>query len=134
MPKPDLGPIAVGDPVIVVKRRYGGNRDDALFINAVVTKVGRVWVEMAEKDQVRSMAQTWRLRKDTQDDGTGVGWPTRFVTPEQNAWDDRVHAAWKALIEAGINPTGSSLWRTDEDRFLALADFLRAYNAEHPRT
>lgn len=130
MPKPELGPIAVSDKLIVIVPTYSSRRDDAK-VNVVVTKASRVWIELTEVEQVRSMARTWRMRRDTQNDGNGRYGP-RFVTPEQHDWEGRVHAAWKELTSAGINPTGSSLWRTDEDRFLALADFLRAYNAEHP--
>ena len=130
MPKPTLGPVAVGDRLLVIGRTYTGHDKDP--IEATATKIGRAWITLTETSQVRSMARTWRMRLDTQDDGTDGNYLDTFRTPEQHAWQVRTDTARRDLFDAGIMPSGGSPWGTDETRLLVLADFIRAYDTEHP--
>lgn len=136
MPRPALGKVAVGDELLVIEASYNNSRIQKLPITAVVEKAGRVWVDLVERDQVKSHRRTWRLRLDTQDTGSKYSHTDRFVTAEQHAWEQRTKAARKVLFEAGIsfNTMQSWRWDRDEDRLLALAAFVADYDAEHPTT
>jgi hypothetical protein len=94
--KPELGPVKAGDKVIVISgSRRGSHRE------AVVTKAARVWLDLVETDD-STYPMTWRMRRDTQTDGGKYGSPTRFVTPEQLAWEEAERLADDFLKEAGI--------------------------------
>ncbi len=127
MTKPPLGKIAVGDHLLVFEARYNSGRTLYPPIAAVVEKVGRVWVDLREANNVRSQARTWRLRLDTQHDGSKTNYHDRFVTAEQYAWEGRVSDARDVLREAKVTPDAGSPWKSD-DRLLALADFIRAHD------
>lgn len=130
MPKPALGPVAVGDRLLVIIPKY--NTPYPMPIEADVTKVGRVWVEMEETKQTRSSKRAWRLRLDTQDTGTTSGrYGDRFVTTDQYAWEERIRLVHAALFDAGISLNNSSPWR-DDDRRLALANFIREHDGLNP--
>lgn len=132
MPKPELGPIAVGDQLLVIPTSYGNRRAVSKPIEATVTKAARVWIELRETNQVMSMARTWRLRRDTQHDGGNGNYHDRFVSAEQWSWEHRIREALKVLNDAKAAPDFGSWWRRDGDRLLALADFIAAYDAQHP--
>jgi hypothetical protein len=130
MPKPALGKVAVGDRLLLIIPKYNNPYPEP--VKADVTKVGRVWVEMEETEQVRSFKRTWRLRLDTQNDGTANGrYNERFVTAEQYAWDERVRLAGATLSDAGISLNNSTPWR-DDDRLLALANYIRQHDGLNP--
>ena len=130
MPRRALGKLTVGERLIVIPapNRY----HPKMSVEVVVTKVGRVWVDLREASNTVSQAKTWRMRLDTQDQGHGGHHQDRFATWEQLDWEQRAEAARKALFDAGITVDWQSLWNQDEDRFLALAAFVAAYDAEHP--
>lgn len=126
MGMPELGPLAVGQEVVVAQHENSGR----LEFRASVQKVGREWAEFQQLSD-SPYPRTWRLRKSTQtdDDRTGHGGP-RFYTLEQYAWAERRNAAFQALRDAGIDLRG----RWDDDaRMMALADFVTAYDAEHEK-
>lgn len=130
MSKPELGRVAVGDRLLVIVPRYSTPYPEPIAADA--TKVGRVWVEMEEVEQVRSFKRTWRLRLDTQGDGTNGGkYGERFVTAEQYAYEERLRKARATLFDAGISLNGNTSWRDDE-RSLALANFLRQHDGFGP--
>lgn len=124
MLKPELGKVAVGDRLLVIPASYGRGALDP--VEAVITKAGRVWVELADADDVRSLARTWRLRLDTQDSGSGYSGRDRFVTREQYAWEQRDSAVHRYLTEVGIRPDRDSPWDGSEQR-IVLANLLRAH-------
>jgi hypothetical protein len=130
MPRPALGKVAVGDRLLVIPATYN-NRMKQEPVEAVVTKVARVWVEMERSDGNGFRPTTWRLRLDTQHDGADSNYRTRFLTPEQHAWEEQTRMARVTLFDAGITLNGATPWR-DEERLLALADFVRAYDVQHP--
>lgn len=77
--------IKVGDPVVVSPSRYGCKEP----VQAVVTKVARVWITVSEPLVVRHPRE-WRLRRDTQDSGDR-NYPqhnSRFYTLPQ--WADHL--------------------------------------------
>ncbi len=114
--RPALGTPAVGDPVYV---REGGGRRIAI-IPATITAVGRVWLTIRAVNSGRE----WRLRKDTQKDGHGVGYGTNFATPDQLAYDQKTEEAHKFLREQGIDVRYDSPWRGSKG-VIALAEILR---------
>ncbi|MEY9840699.1 hypothetical protein [Streptacidiphilus sp. EB103A] len=121
MPKPELGPLAVGDQVTVISNNNAGDR-----YPASVVKIGRAWVDLA------GPGGSWRMRLDTQEDGSRHGHPARFATAEQVAWAQRIADARQVVVTgAKLHPGTDSPWAR-EDRLLALAAFLAAYDAEHP--
>lgn len=111
MKRPDLGKLAVGDEVFVIIRGQ--------HIPARVAKVGRVWVDLDEIDDRFRYPRSWRMRQDTQADGSGYG--SRFVTPAQHDWEARHDAAEKYLEEQGIAFRYGSPWDTSERRIMLAA-------------
>lgn len=128
--RPPLGKLNPGDPVIVAKRSYRQTR----HIDATITKVGRVWVEMTATHDVRSQAETWRMRLDTQYETGGLN-PRgdSFATPEQYAWDEQRAATDRYLREQGITVESGSPWYPPEQR-LRLAEILRAAETNSEET
>lgn len=123
MPRPELGPIAAGDPVVITDP----DRRDAEQSGFVV-KVARVWITvgLGSPDDGHSSRMTYRMRRDSQSQATGFGHGGhRFATPEQHAWDQRLKAANRYLREQGVDLRSDSPWRSDERR-LILANLLRA--------
>lgn len=125
MSKPELGKVVVGDELIVIRpfNRYRADNDP---IPVVVTKVGRVWIELAEVNQVRSMRSTWRMRLNTQNTGGQHSQRDRFVTAEQYAWEQRNTAANAYLREIDLMPGYKSPWYAEDQR-LELANLLRRH-------
>lgn len=133
MPRPALGPVNVGDTLLVFEARYHRSKIPNPPIDATVVKVGRVWIDLEEANEVASFRRTWRLRLDTQDDGTkGSAYHDRFMTADQYAWQQKVSEARQVLDDAKIRLDFGSPWREDEDRLFALAEFVRAYDANRP--
>lgn len=126
MPKPELGKVAVGDRLLVIARRQAHRDEDP--VEAEVTKVARVWIEL----QAVGDRRTWRMRLDTRTDGSECGYPTRFATREQYAIEQRADAAEKYLRTVRACPDPGSPWFNDPDRLLALANFIRQYDGLDP--
>lgn len=131
MPRPALGKVAVGDRLLVFPRSYSRRSGERGPVEAVVSKVGRVWVELTEVDSTGTTPAMWKLRMDTQRSDSGTNYNDRFVTPEQYAWEQKISEAQHVV--SGLMIESRSLWMKDEDRLFALADFVRAYDAEHPK-
>jgi hypothetical protein len=129
MPRPVLGKLSVGHRLLLIQASHKRWGDEIAPIETEVVKLGRVWVELAELD-TSARPRTWRLRMDTQRTDNGTNYNDRFVTAEQYAWEQRISAARDAV--AGLKLDWSSPWLKDEDRLLALAAFVTAYDAEHP--
>lgn len=131
MPRPALGPLTVGDHLTLIQASNRWRPTPNLDVEVV--KKGRIWIDLREVNQVASMARTWRMRLDSQNDGNAVGaGGDRFVTAEQQAWEQRIGDARAVLREAKVIPDYASRWNHDEERQLALADFIRAYDADQP--
>jgi hypothetical protein len=127
MPKPELGPVKVGDRLLVIPAGYGrGPREP---VPCAVTKVGRVWVELTEVTDSRP--RSWKLRLGTQDAGSGYSNRDRFVTPEQYAWEQRDSAVHQYLVDVGIRPDRDSPWDSAERR-IVLANLLRQHDGLPP--
>ena len=125
MSRPALGKVTVGDELLVL-RPYSKFRDnEPIPVRAV--KVARVWIDLATEGNM-----SFRMRLDTQNEGSQYGDQTRFVTAAQYEWEQRVGEARDVLRAAKACPDWSSHWWTDGDRTLALADFIRAYDQQHP--
>ena len=124
MPRPELGKVALDDELLVIEKQYNGS--DKVPIKACVIKAGPVWIEMIELYQVRSMARTWRMRRDNQSESANPSpYTTRFATSEQHTWD-RVEAADAYLEQVKMTPNPASHWHTPERR-LILANLLRTH-------
>lgn len=119
--RPSLGDIKPGDPVIVTRRGYRTRTN----VEAHVTKTARVWITLQETNQVASLAKTWRMRRDTQNEGSGSATQDSFATPEQHAWDQCIDDADRYLREQGIEVRHSSDWYPAHRR-MQLADLIRA--------
>lgn len=116
-PYPLLGDIQPGDPVIVIDPNRRGAQT-----SAHVVKAARVWIEIKADDSPRK----WRMRRDTQNENTGYGYGGhRFVTAEQDAWNQRYEEADAYLAELGIEFRSGRLWSAPEKR-IQLADMIRA--------
>lgn len=102
--------VKVGDTVIVTEHR----RDPR---EAVVSKVGRVWVTVGEGWQER------KFRLDDQSDGSNIGYGTHFYTPDQWAEKQRSDEASTYLREQGIEIGWTSPWRGRE---IELANVIRS--------
>lgn len=130
MSKPELGRVAVGDRLLVIPARYGRGQLEPRL--AAVTKAGRVWIDLEDVGDDCWQSQTWRLRLDTQDTGSGYSNRDRFVTPEQYAWEVRRSSVSIYLCEQGITVESGSPWRRDEDDLLTLANLLRQHRGLDP--
>lgn len=121
--RPGIDHLTVGDRVIVLLPTHAKNvrREEA-----VITSQKRIWWTL-EKDEGKDFRPTvWRARGDNQ----SVEAPyrnSRFVTPEQEAWDERERLAEEYLKEQKIEVWQSFRWRTDR---LTLANLIRRYEGE----
>lgn len=97
--KPGLPPdFGVGSPVIVISgHRYARE-------TGTVTKKGRIWIEVDAGYRGR------RFRMDTQNDDRGYGVSARFLTPEQEAWEQTVNSADQYLRDQRLVLDYQSPW------------------------
>lgn len=85
--RPALGTVKVGDKVTVIEAPLLYRRRTRA-VPAVVTKVGRVWIEMVREDGGEDGSNwPWKMRRDTQNVGGHYSDVDRFVTAEQLAWE-----------------------------------------------
>jgi hypothetical protein len=124
--RPELGKLEAGQKVMVRRSSNDmrGRDPEARYIPAVVTKVGRVWVDLSRSDLAGSAIghRTWRMRMDRQDEATQYsGSNDSFATLDQHAWDEAQRWAHGVLEEHGIRLESSSRWRGQET---VLADLL----------
>lgn len=124
--RPELGELTTGQKVMVRRSpndsRGRGGKD--LWIPAVVIKVNRVWIslETADFEPKQIGHRTWRMRRDTQDEGTEYsGNNASFETMPQYLWTAGRTWAQDVLRENGIILDSSSPWR---DRMLDLARLI----------
>lgn len=122
--RPALGELTVGQPVMVrrspndMRGRKGADR----YIPARVTKVARVWVTIESTEDSRYRPAVWRMRLDTQDEGTQYsGLNASFLTMDQHAWTETRDWALTVLKDHGIDLRSNSPWRGRE---IELADIL----------
>lgn len=124
---PPLGDIKVGDEVFVERSSNdmrGRDKSDR-YIPARITKVARVWIEIESTDGARRWPRNWRMRRDTQNQGTQyIGSDARFLTPAQHEQVERLRVAMTFLREQGITVERNSPWL---DRTPELADLIRSH-------
>jgi hypothetical protein len=125
MPKPALGKVAVGDRLLVLRPQNRFRDNDPIPVTVV--KVGRVWVDLATEGNL-----SYRMRLDTQNEGSKYSQQNRFVTPAQHEWEQQIEGARSVLRDAKVNPGFGSPWHSDESRLLALAEFIRTYDETRP--
>lgn len=120
---PELGPVKVGDTLYVKEP----SRRNPEPVEVVVTKVGRVWIEMCHPERTTTRYPDYRMRLDTQSTGSGSGYSSSFVSLVQLAWQKRERAAVDFLKEQGLHhwelDTRGGPWR---GRLLELANIIRA--------
>ena len=94
------------------------------FIPAVVTKIGRVWVDLKAAESAPDLQRwmTWRMRMDTQNEATEYSQlDASFATLEQHAWDETLTWARGVLKDQGLRVERDSTWFGRE---IELADVL----------
>jgi len=124
--RPELGELTTGQRVMVRRSSNDsrGREPEGLWIPAVVTKVNRVWIDLetADFEPKQIGHRAWRMRRDTQDEGTEYsGNNASFFTLDQYAWDQDKAWAISVLGENGIRLDSSSPWR---ERIVELADLI----------
>jgi len=126
--------VKVGDEVFVKPGGYYG-KNEPNFIPARVTKAARVWLEIECTNYVQSQLgyRTWRLRRDTQNDGTSGTYGARFLALDQAEREKQLNAANATLKLHGIDIRYESRWRSPSQR-IALAAALEALAAEMDET
>lgn len=118
MERPALGTLKPGDPVIVLEPGKREWRE----LTATVVKVARVWITVKLDDRSGWNAEQ-RFRLDTQDDGSDFAYcNSRFVTPEQHEYDERMRAARQTLTDVGVLLDHHSPFKRDDAATLALAE------------
>lgn len=123
--RPELGPVAVGDEVIVT---HGDRHRSVKETPAVVVTVGRVWVTL-EAVGGGYLPSHGRFRiGDQLEEGT-TGYRASFATPEQHAWSKRQSAAREYLRENRIEVHGSQRWADD---LVTLANLIREHEGLGP--
>lgn len=129
--RPELGHIAEGDTVYVIRPsyRYARRNDRPAPTRAVVVKAARVWLTIRSDDK---WATEWRMRRDTQDENDR-DYPqrnARFVTAAQLAYEQTAREAVDLIHEQGIDIRLRSPWRGRE---IELAALLRDHTTEDAR-
>jgi hypothetical protein len=123
--RPPLPDTLTPDMPVWVRRSPNGMRrrtSDEHYIEARIVKAARVWVEIEAVGEGPLNRQTWRMRRDTQDEATQYSdSDASFLTEEQYRWQRRLDNARAYLSEQGIR-VEEGPWR---DREVALADVLR---------
>lgn len=124
--RPELGDLKPGQKVMVRRSPNDMRRrpDSDRYIPAVVVKASRVWVDLARSDLSGNQLghRTWRMRRDTQDEGTQYsGSNDSFTTMDQHEWDETQHWARGVLRENGIDLRIGSPWNGRE---VELADLI----------
>lgn len=124
MTEPVSTPVRTGDRLLVFEPRRGSSREP---IEVEVTKAPPVWLEMTEVQAREGFRpRTWKLRRDTQDDGGESHSRTHFLTPEQYAQRQRRAAVNAYLAAVGIRTERDKPWN-DEERRVVLANLLREH-------
>lgn len=121
--KPALGKLEPGQDVVVIRSPNESirHRPEDRRIPTKVIKVARVWVELGDPSAPEWSVSRWRMRLDTQDEGSDYpGNNARFLTVEQNAWEETRDWARGVLQENGIDLRGSSPWRGREIELVDL--------------
>jgi hypothetical protein len=122
--RPELGELKPGQKVMVYRspNDMRNRKPEEKAIPAVIVKASRVWIEI-EKPGVESWSvNRWRMRRDTQDEGTQFsGSDYRFVTLEQHEWNETRTWALGVLKDHGLSVEPRSRWAGREAE---LADIL----------
>lgn len=118
--RPEFGPVAAGDEMIVTER---SNRTTRVILVTVLA-VGRTWfvVEAVGGGHVPGDGRFHMTTRTTYAPGKGIGSPPRIRTPEQYAWDERESAAREYLRDIRVEAHGSQRWRDD---LVTLANLIR---------
>lgn len=125
MSQPVSARVLVGARLLVFEARWRSSSHEPIEVE--VTKAPPVWLEMTEVTAREGFRpRTWKLRRDTQDDGGEGHSRTHFVTPEQHARRQRMSAVNAYLAEAGIRTERDKPWH-DEERRIVLANLLRQH-------
>lgn len=108
-PTLDLTTFEVGTPVVVIEpgsKYQGGDR----IFDATLTVKARVWAEFKATDP--GSWRTWRLRLDTQTDGSGSYHANRFRTLDQERFHIAVSEADRFIRAEGIRLDLGSPWHS----------------------
>jgi hypothetical protein len=116
--------IKVGDRVWVFR---GGRIRES----GTVDKVGRTWVTVSTEFQ-RGIAHRFHLHHQTDRLGNGKGYIYWFRTEAQLEREEAIQQAREVLFAHHFDCSYHSQ-RADEDLVIALAAFLTAWDAEHPK-
>lgn len=122
--RPELGELTVGQPVMVRRspNDMRGRKAEDRYIPATVVKVARVWVTLEGQEPGWRTPRQWRMRLDTQDEGTQYsGMNASFLTMDQHAWTETRDWARAVLKDHGITLDMRSPWCGRE---IELADLL----------
>jgi hypothetical protein len=109
--------VQVGDEVFVKPASYG--RGGVPLVPAKVTVTSQTWAYI-ERTDGGSWPETWRLRRDTQNEGRDSVYQASFLTPEQVEAQQQLSAADACLAGQGIDIRYDSRWRSPSQR-IALA-------------
>lgn len=123
--RPALGELETGAPVVVVVPSYG-RRQAARYIPAEVTSKARVWVTVTATGMQHP--PSWRLRLDTQHDGSDTNYRVHFRTPEQALHEEARAEVDRYLGEQGIRLDLDSPWRRTAWDTIRLARMLWRVN------
>lgn len=117
---PGLGELKEGSEILVLQpmhhRRWTGQQEPD---RAVVTSKARIWITAEQPYGLKS----WRLRLDSQTDGSESSYAVRFYTPEQWRFHQVTRAASDYLTSQGIRIEYNSPWKTDS-RTIKLARIM----------
>ena len=120
-PKVTRDDMRPGSPVVVIVPSYHrGSRTDP--IHAVIVSAARVWCEVESTSGSRP--RTWRLRLDTQTDGSTSTYAVRWRTPAQHRYQEAWHCAEDFLRGQGIDLRHGSPWRDSPNAVIELARLL----------
>lgn len=132
MPRPELGELTAGQDVIVVRSPNDqlGRKPEEWYISARIVKASRVWIEIERADLQPSQLghRTWRMRRDTQAEGSSFsGGNARFRTLQQHAWREAQWQARQVLAAQGIGVGIASPWSGREAELVDAIERGREY-------
>lgn len=137
MPRPELGPLAKGD--IVIMRSRNRAHDPGNIREMTVVSLGPKWVGLAdhtskwfgteyERQYVRRFLLTDQCEGEP---GKRIGYSCSFATREQHAWDMLVRDAERYVRDvAGLDIRRGAVPFAGEDGIVKLANILSAMEWE----
>lgn len=117
--QPGLDHLKVGDPVLLGRKLYRAGNE---YYEATITAQNRVWWTVEFYNSIRDIVETVKVHSVKLTTDSHV---YDFLTTQERVdWGERQSAAWKYLLDEGIETHRSKRWNNDR---LTLANLIRRH-------